>query len=93
MANFSAASLAFIEEHTWHCVLHFPPQPQVHVTRFSFRLEFKLVLWASSSLAQSRFLLVWATTFLSDASQLEVDFLNSSAVILIKFLGKSSLQE
>ena len=29
--------------------------------------------------------------FLSDACQPEVDFLNSSVVILIKFLGKSSL--
>ena len=30
-------------------------------------------------------------TFLSDARQPEVDFLNSSAVILNKFLSKSSL--
>ena len=29
--------------------------------------------------------------FLSDVRQLEVDFLNSLAVILNKFLGKSSL--
>ena len=36
MANFSAASLVFIKEHTWHCVLLFPPQPQVHLTRFLF---------------------------------------------------------
>ena len=47
---------------------------------FTFRKDFWDCYWG-----------VYATTFLSDARQPEVDFLHSSAVVLKKFLGKASL--
>ena len=55
MANFSAASLVFIKEHTWHCVLLFPPQPQVHLTRFLFRVKKKNTLIQACPLGQQLF--------------------------------------